>query len=69
MNLSGTVVIILRREKRVSNGPFQFRSAHKIWPSFEFLTKIDECSQNFFNCLHARILVNLCSIAGIILNP
>ena len=33
-------VIILRPEKGVSNGPIQFRSVRKIWPSLELLTKI-----------------------------
>ena len=52
----------------VSNGPIQFKGARKIWPLLELLAKITRvlacsCSQNFCNCSHARILVNMCSIA------
>ena len=52
----------------VSNGLIQFKSARKIWPLLELLAKIIRvlacsCSQNFCNCSHARILVNMCSIA------
>ena len=52
----------------VSNGPIQFESARKIWSLLELLAKITRVlacsySQNFCNCSHARILVNLCSIA------
>ena len=58
----------------VSNGPIQFKSARKIWPLLEFLAKITRvlacsCSQNFCNCSHARILVNMCSIARNFVNP
>ena len=58
----------------VSNGPIQFKSARKIWPLLELLAKITRvlacsCSQNFCNCSHARILVNMCSIARNFVNP
>ena len=52
----------------VSNGPIQFKSARKIWSLLELLAKITlvlacSFSQIFCNCWHARILVNMCSIA------
>ena len=56
-----------RRTGGVSNGLIQFKSARKIWPLLELLAKITRvlvcsCSQNFCNCSHARIFVNMCSI-------
>ena len=48
----------------VSNGPIQFESAHKILPLLELFAKIRwvlacSCSQDFCNCLHARIFVKI----------
>ena len=53
----------------VSNGPIQFESARKIWPLLESLAKIRwvlacSCSQNFWKCSPARILVKIpCRVA------
>ena len=49
----------------VSNGPIQFKSARKIWPSLELLAKIGwvlacSCSLNFCNRSHTWILVKMC---------
>ena len=48
----------------VSNGPIQLKGPHKIWPLLELLAKITRvlacsCSQNFCNCWHTCILVNI----------
>ena len=59
----------------VSNGSIQFKSARKFWPLLQLLlAKITRvlacwCSQIFCNCSHARILVNMCSIARNFVNP
>ena len=57
----------------VSNGPIQLKGAHKIWPLLELLAKITRvlacsCSQNFCNCWHTCILVNMCSITRNFIN-
>ena len=51
-----------------------FPSARKIWPLLDLLAKFRRvlacsCSQNFCNCLRARILVKICSIAQNSVNP
>ena len=58
----------------VSNGSIQFKSARKFWPLLQLLAKITRvlayrCSQIFCNCSHARILVNMYSIARNFVNP
>ena len=64
----GLLLNLLDQILGVSNGPIQFKSTRKIWPLLELLAKITRvlatsCSQNFCNCSHARILVNMRSIA------
>ena len=61
-------------DRGVSNGPIQFNSAPKIWPLLELLAKITRvlacsCLQNFCNCSHARVFVNMFSIARNFVNP
>ena len=47
----------------VSNCPLKFSSAPKIGRLLDLLTKFAcLCSQNFYNCSHARILVKIFSI-------
>ena len=55
----------------ILNGPIQFKSARKIWPFRAKITRVLTCSrsQNFCNCLHVRILVNMCSIPRNFVNP
>ena len=45
---------------RVSNGPIQFKSARKIWPLLEFLTK-NYTGARLLACSLARLLA--CSLA------
>ena len=60
-----------RTQLGISNGLIQLKSARKIWPFRAKITRVLACSrsQNFCNCLHVRILVNLRSIPWNFINP
>ena len=65
----GFVFDEVRAGKGVLNGPIQFESVRKIWPSLELLAKIRKCSlarvrKIFCKRSHARIFVKIpCSVA------